>query len=57
MSPRAVAINSATVQAYSDRELFSIIGEGVRFTGMPGFTGAETNDQIWNLVDFLRSLP
>jgi mono/diheme cytochrome c family protein len=57
MSPRAVALNSATVQAYSDRELFSIIGEGVRFTGMPGFTGAETNDQIWNLVDFLRSLP
>jgi hypothetical protein len=57
MSPRAVALNSAAVQAYSERELFSMIGEGVRFTGMPGFAGAETNDQIWNLVDFLRSLP
>ena len=57
MSPRAVALDSATVQAYSERELFSMIGEGVRFTGMPGFAGAETNDQIWNLVDFLRSLP
>jgi mono/diheme cytochrome c family protein len=57
MSPRAVALNSATVHAYSDRELFSIIGEGIRFTGMPGFAGAETNDQIWNLVDYLRSLP
>ena len=34
-----------------------MIEEGVRFTGMPGFAGAETNDQIWNLVDFLRSLP
>ena len=57
MSPRAVALDSPNLQAYSDRELFSIIGEGVRFTGMPGFAGAETNDQIWNLVDFLRSLP
>jgi mono/diheme cytochrome c family protein len=57
MSPRAVALNSATVQAYSDRELFSIIEVGVRFTGMPGFAGAETNDQIWNVVDFLRALP
>ena len=57
MSPRAVALNSTTIQAYSERELFSIIGEGVHFTGMPGFAGAETNEQIWNLVDFLRSLP
>ena len=57
MSPRAVPLNSATFRAYSDRELFSMIAEGVRFTGMPGFAGAETNDQIWNLVDFLRALP
>jgi mono/diheme cytochrome c family protein len=57
MSPRAVALNSATLREYSDHELFSIVGEGVRFTGMPGFAGAETNDQIWNVVDFLRSQP
>lgn len=29
MSPRAAALDSATVRAYSERELFSIIGEGV----------------------------
>lgn len=57
MSPRPPALGSATIQSYTDRELFSIIEEGVRFTGMPGFAGAETNDQIWNLIDFLRSLP
>lgn len=56
MSPRTVALDSSGVQQYSDRELFSIIEEGIRFTGMPGFAGAETNEQIWNLVDFLRSL-
>ena len=57
MSPRAVALNSGSVQTYSDRELFSLIEEGVRFTGMPGFAGTEASDQIWSIVDFLRSLP
>lgn len=56
MLPRAVSLDSAAIQSYSDRELFSIIREGVRFTGMPGFAGAETNDQIWDVVDYLRSL-
>jgi mono/diheme cytochrome c family protein len=57
MLPRTVALDSANLQTYSDRELFSIIREGVRFTGMPGFLGTETNEQIWNVVDYLRSLP
>jgi mono/diheme cytochrome c family protein len=56
MLPRAVALNSDSVQSYSDRELFSIIREGIRFTGMPGFAGTDTSDQIWDLVDYLRSL-
>jgi mono/diheme cytochrome c family protein len=56
MLPRAVSLDSTNVQTYSDRELFSIIREGVRFTGMPGFAGAETNDHIWDLVDFVRSI-
>lgn len=57
MLPRTVNLDSATLQTYSDRELFSIIRDGVRFTGMPGFFGAETNEQIWNVIDYLRSLP
>jgi mono/diheme cytochrome c family protein len=56
MLPRAVALDSDSVQSYSDRELFSIIREGIRFTGMPGFAGTDTSDQIWDLVDYLRSL-
>jgi mono/diheme cytochrome c family protein len=56
MLPRAVALDSDGVQSYSDRELFSIIREGIRFTGMPGFAGTDTSDQIWDLVDYLRSL-
>jgi mono/diheme cytochrome c family protein len=56
MLPRAVPLDSPNVQSYSDRELFSVIREGIRFTGMPGFSGTETNDQIWNVVDYLRDL-
>lgn len=56
MLPRTVALDSADVQSYSDRELFSIVREGIRFTGMPGFGGVETNEQIWDVVDYLRSL-
>ena len=55
MLPRTAALDSPTIQSYSDRELFSIIREGIRFTGMPGFAGVETDDRIWYVVDFLRS--
>jgi mono/diheme cytochrome c family protein len=56
MLPRTVALDSAGVQSYSDRELFSIVREGIRFTGMPGFAGSETEQHIWDVVDYLRSL-
>lgn len=55
MLPRTVPLDSTSVQSYSDRELFSIIHEGIRFTGMPGFARAESSEQIWDVVDYLRS--
>ncbi|HZP33108.1 MAG TPA: cytochrome c [Candidatus Acidoferrales bacterium] len=56
MSPPAVPLDSKSMQSYSDRELFAIVHDGVRFTGMPAFAGLETNDQIWDVVDYLRLL-
>ena len=56
MLPQALALDSPSVQSYSDRELFSVIREGIRFTGMPGFSNTETNDQIWDVIDYLRTL-
>jgi hypothetical protein len=43
----------------SQRELFSIIENGVRFTGMPAWsTGTEEGRQAtWHLVHFIRELP
>jgi len=56
MSPRAADLTSKRVQSYSDQELFWIINNGVRFTGMPGYGKVETPDHIWDLVNYLRTL-
>jgi hypothetical protein len=57
MYPRAADLTSKRVQSYSDQELFWIINNGIRFTGMPGFGKMETPDHIWVLVNYVRTLP
>jgi len=53
--PPAPDMRLEETQALSDGELFSIIRNGIRFTGMPGWGGdAEEN---WELVRFIRHLP
>lgn len=56
MYPRASDLGSAGVQQWSDAELFWIIQNGIRLTGMPGFGKSLSDDQIWPLVDYIRSL-
>ena len=57
MYPRATDLTSEQVQSYSDQELFWIIKNGIRFTGMPAFGKIETPDHIWDLVNYVRTLP
>ncbi len=57
MYPRASDLTSKQVQSYSDQELFWIIQNGIRFTGMPGFADVETSDHVWDLVNYVRTLP
>src|SRR5258708_853740 len=57
MYPRAADLTSREVQQYSDRELFWIVRNGIRFSGMPAFGNVESDDHIWNLVHFVRTLP
>jgi mono/diheme cytochrome c family protein len=57
MHPRAADLTSKQVQSFSDQELFWIIQHGIRFTGMPAFGKVETGDQIWNVVNYVRTLP
>jgi mono/diheme cytochrome c family protein len=57
MYPRASDLTSKQVQSYSDEELFWIIQNGIRYTGMPAFGDVETPDHVWDLVNYLRTLP
>ncbi len=59
MYPRTPDMTLAATQSLSDGELFSIIENGVRLTGMPGFGSgtAESAAGSWTLVHFIRHLP
>lgn len=54
--PPAPDLSSAAVQHWSDGELFWIIKNGIRLTGMPAFGDIHSDREIWNLVYYLRSL-
>ncbi len=56
MYPRTLDLNSPEVQQWSDAELFWIIKNGIRLSGMPGFGKIHSDAQIWNLVQYVRSL-
>jgi mono/diheme cytochrome c family protein len=53
--PPAPDLREPASQALTDGELFRIIENGIRFTGMPGWGGSA--DENWALVLFLRHLP
>lgn len=57
MYPRASDLTSPEVQQYSDRELFWIVKNGIRLSGMPAFGKVESDEHIWNLVHYVRTLP
>ena len=40
----------------SERELFWVIKNGIRLSGMPGFAKIESDEQIWELAYYVRSL-
>jgi mono/diheme cytochrome c family protein len=54
--PRASDLGSPRVQEWSDRELFWIIQNGIRLTGMPGFGKLHSDEDIWALARYVRSL-
>jgi mono/diheme cytochrome c family protein len=56
MYPHAADLTSREVQQYSDRELFWIVKNGIRLSGMPAFEKVETQEHIWNLVHYVRIL-
>ena len=58
--PKPPDLRGQRTQKLSDGELFWIIENGVRFTGMPAFGGSGehgNSDDSWKLVRFIRHLP
>jgi cytochrome c553 len=45
------------VDDWSDAELYWIVRHGLKFTGMPQWTGSGRADEVWPVVAFLRELP
>jgi mono/diheme cytochrome c family protein len=57
MYPRVPDLGSPAVQQWSNAELFWIIKNGIRHSGMPGFGNIHPDNTIWDLVHYVRSLP
>lgn len=55
--PKPPDLRLPRTQDLSDGELFWIIENGVRFTGMPAFSGHDDPAASWKLVRFIRHLP
>jgi mono/diheme cytochrome c family protein len=57
MYPPAMDLTSAHVQHWNDAELFWIIQNGVRLTGMPAWKSSISDNDTWKLARFIHHLP
>ena len=56
--PPAPDMRAETTQSLTDGELYAIIENGIRLTGMPAWgDGTPDNRDSWTLVAFIRHLP
>ncbi len=55
--PKPPDLRAEDTQRMSDGEIFFVIENGVRLSGMPAFGGERSADESWKLVDFIRHLP
>ncbi len=45
------------IDDWNQRELFWIVDNGIKYTGMPAWATAERPDEVWSMVAFLLRLP
>src|ERR1700686_2323714 len=55
--PKSPDLRMAQTQNLTDGEIFYIINNGVRLTGMPGWSRSHTAEDTWKLVLFIRHIP
>ena len=57
MSPPVPSLASHDVQSYGDGQLHRVIEGGISPSGMPAARGILNDDEIWEIVRYLRHLP
>ena len=57
LNPPAPDLTLERVQRRSDGELYWIVQNGIRMSGMPAFGATHKERQVWEIVAFLRHLP
>lgn len=57
MSPPVPLLNSRSVQAYTDGQVHWIIKNGISPSGMPAARDIFHDEEIWQLVLYIRHLP
>ena len=55
--PRSPDMRKAETQQLTDGELYYIIHNGIRWTGMPAWGASDYDPETWQLVHFIRHLP
>jgi mono/diheme cytochrome c family protein len=57
LNPPAPDLTLPSMQRLRDGEIFWVVSNGIRMTGMPAFSPTHKEDEIWKIVSFVRHLP
>ena len=57
LNPSPPDFTSKSIEMPSDAELYWVIKNGIKMTGMPSFGPTHSEDELWGIVTFLRRLP
>ncbi|NIT13635.1 MAG: c-type cytochrome [Candidatus Dadabacteria bacterium] len=49
--------NREIIEEWNDKELFWIIKNGIKLTGMPAYGPTHSDEDLWSIVAFLNHLP
>jgi len=57
LNPSPTDLTKTGDHAMSDAELFWVIKNGIRMTGMPAWGVTHGDDELWDIVAFVKALP
>jgi len=57
LNPQPPLLAAKLVKGMSPAELFWVIKNGIKMTGMPAWGPTHSDDQIWAIVAFVKQLP